>query len=149
MCCCISFYVIACDQKYVLMYLSVNIDLIYWLKIILDMPHLLVVTNEEPPYVMHSCPHCTLDHQRNKYILIFSQIISFLYIYESMYICYFILNCPIGIITTLLIFLWIIFYKTNKINEKTRAGFFIYSSVNFSQICSNIFYKTNKIKLFA
>ena len=30
----------------------------------------------------------------------------------------------------------------------SRAGFFIYSSVDFSQRCSNIFFKINKIQLF-
>ena len=36
-----------------------------------------------------------------------------------------------------------------EISIYSRAGFFIYSSVDFSQRCSKIFYKTNKIKVFA
>ena len=36
-----------------------------------------------------------------------------------------------------------------EISIYSRAGFLIYSSVVFSQRCSKIFYKTNKMQVFA
>ena len=40
-------------------------------------------------------------------------------------------------------------YLNVEISIYSRAGFLICSSVDFSQRCSNIFYQTNKMQVFA